>query len=345
MLTVRDIRHQYDKTPVLRDVDLDVRDGEIICLLGESGSGKTTLLRIIAGIEQGYGGKVLLNGQPIDDAPTHKRGFGLMFQEFALFPHMNVGENIAFGLKMRRQSAKEQQKAVASALELVGLRGFEKRDVSQLSGGERQRVALARSLAPEPRLLMLDEPMGSLDAALRDRLVIELRHIIKDIGLTAIYVTHDQQEAYAIADRIAVMNAGRIEQIDTPQRLYHHPKTAFVARFLGLTNIVPVQHFDDSQRQAQTPIGNFAMDKAYDALLLHPDGLHIINGEAAESDLTATMRECVFRGRSYRLSVRVSGKNDNDEVDFTFHVPSLQNLPAIGETIRLRAQRIIGLSA
>jgi len=203
MLSIQNIQRTFDGTPVLRGIDLEVGSGEIVCLLGPSGCGKTTLLRIIAGLETHDTGTLLWKGEALGSVPVHRRGFGLMFQDFALFPHMNVAANIQFGLEMQRISSIELRRRVEEVLKLVNLEGFEARDISQLSGGEKQRVALARSLAPNPQLLMLDEPMGSLDAALRDELVSELHQIIKSLGLTAIYVTHDQKEAFAIADRIA----------------------------------------------------------------------------------------------------------------------------------------------
>ncbi len=301
MLQLHNITHRYGSLAVLQGIDLEVREGEILCLLGPSGCGKTTLLRIIAGLERPSGGDVRLGGRSIIDVPVHRRDFGLMFQDFALFPHMNVADNVAFGLRMRQIPAAERQERVAEALSLVGLSEYARRDVSQLSGGERQRVALARSLAPRPRLLMLDEPMGSLDAALRDRLVVELREIVKSIGLTAIYVTHDQQEAYAVADRIGVMNAGRIEQLDTPQALYCCPRTVFVARFLGLTNIIPVDQAADGH--VTTPLGTFALSAPADAVLLHPDSLSLGAQDGALS-VEGRVIECTFQGAHYRLQVR-----------------------------------------
>ena len=202
MLDIINVTRAFDGQAVLRGINLPVDQGEIVCLLGPSGCGKTTMLRIVAGLEHADGGDVRINGNSIMATPVHQRDFGLMFQDFALFPHMNVAENVGFGLRMRPVA--DDQQRVDEVIRLVGLAGFEQRDVGELSGGERQRVALARSLAPRPRLLMLDEPLGSLDAALRTRLVVELRQIIKQIGLTAIYVTHDQEEAFAIADRIAI---------------------------------------------------------------------------------------------------------------------------------------------
>lgn len=312
MLTISNIARSFGTLDVLRRVSLEVTEGEIVCLLGPSGCGKTTLLRIIAGLDRPNVGDVRIDGQSILDIPTHERGFGLMFQDFALFPHMNVEQNVQFGLRMHHvPRAKAHQRAL-EVLAFVGLEGYEKRSVSQLSGGERQRVALARSLAPNPRLLMLDEPLGSLDAALRERLVIELHAIIKRLGVTAIYVTHDQHEAFAIADRIAVMNAGRIEQIDTPPELYRCPATTFVARFLGFNNIVPVTDFQNNV--ATTPVGAFPLSDKTDALLLHPDGLEIADPEYAGSVMNAVVSEMVFSGGTYRVEA-------THEAGFLFSFP------------------------
>jgi ABC-type Fe3+/spermidine/putrescine transport system ATPase subunit len=311
MLTVRNVARSFDKTPVLRGVDLEVEQGEIVCLLGASGSGKTTLLRVIAGLEMADSGDVLLNRQSIIPVPVYQRDFGLMFQDFALFPHMNVFQNVAFGLRMRGMRRKEQQQRVQEVLELVGLSGFEKRDVAGLSGGERQRVALARSLAPNPRLLLLDEPFGALDASLRERLALEVREIIQNAGLTAIHVTHDQQEAFAIGDRIAIMHRGQIEQIDTPEAIYHQPKTTYVARFLGLSNILR----DGAQ-----------------IVLLHPDG--IMPDERGE--ISGIVRERVFLGDAYRVTM----VRENMET-LTFKA---KEAPPTGETIRVTAERRIRLT-
>ena len=259
MLHAQSIHKQFDGNTVLDDVSLHIEEGEIVCLLGESGSGKTTLLRTIAGLEQSDSGEVLLDGDSLRGKPVHKRPFGLMFQDFALFPHMTVAENVAFGLKMQGIPTEEKTTRVAEMLKLVGLDGFGERSVNELSGGERQRVALARSLAPRPRLLMLDEPLGALDAALRDRLVTELRQIIKQVGLTAIYVTHDQHEAFAIADRIAVMHNGQLAQIATPQQLYQAPATRYVAAFLGFQNMVPVTATHTNH--IETPLGTFPAEE------------------------------------------------------------------------------------
>jgi ABC-type Fe3+/spermidine/putrescine transport system ATPase subunit len=344
MLSAQDVSHAYEHTPVLHGVDLDVEHGEIVCLLGASGSGKTTLLRILAGLEAGYKGHVALNGKHIDRVPAHKRGFGLMFQDFALFPHLSVADNIAFGLKMQNQPQKAQRKAVNAMLELVGLVELADRYVDQLSGGERQRVALARSLAPEPRLLMLDEPLGSLDAALRDRLVVELRQIIKRVNLTTVYVTHDQQEAFAIADRIAIMYDGRIEQVASPQQIYWNPQTRYIAQFLGLNNLVTVQDWDANAHQAQTTLGQFTTThpartgQAPAAILLHPDGLHVVG--PAQAQITGSVQERVFQGRSYRLAVRVEPAHV-----LQLSMLSNQEVPQAGATVGLTCDYIVALGA
>ena len=214
MLQIRGVTKSYGGQDVLQDVSLEFRDAEIVCLLGPSGCGKTTLLRIIAGLDSADRGELLFQGRDLARVPVHERNFGLMFQGYALFPHMSVEQNVAFGLRMR--GSDDVISRTREILTLVGLAGMGARDVSSLSGGEQQRVALARSLAPRPALLMLDEPLASLDAGLRERLMPELRRIFRELKQTVITVTHDQHEANAIADRIAVMNAGRIEQIDSP---------------------------------------------------------------------------------------------------------------------------------
>ncbi len=301
MLEIRGVQRAFAGIPVLRGIDLTINDGEIVCLLGPSGCGKTTLLRIIAGLEKADTGSVLLDHQNIQSVPTHQRGFGLMFQDFALFPHMNVAANVAFGLQMQNLPISDQKVRVRQMLDLVGLSGFDQRDVTQLSGGERQRVALARSLAPNPHLLMLDEPLGSLDAALREELIVELRSIIKQLHLTAIYVTHDQHEAFAIADRIAIMNAGHIEQFATPTYLYQHPATVFVARFLGLDNIIRVK--DKQNGRAITSIGSFPITGSAQHLLLHTDFLKVVPTNTPDS-IPLIIIQSVFQGDSYRLTLQ-----------------------------------------
>jgi len=226
-------QHVGTDNETLSGVTFDIESGEVISVLGSSGSGKTTLLRVIAGLQPASAGKVLCNGADITNVPTHLRGFGLMFQDHALFPHLDVFDNVAFGLRMAKLPKTERRSRVDEVLELVGLSGFGPREVSSLSGGERQRVALARTLAPSPQLLLLDEPMGSLDRVLRDRLVPELGTLIHQLGLTALYVTHDRTEAFGLADRIAVLDEGRLLQLDSPERIESQPVNAHVAQLLG----------------------------------------------------------------------------------------------------------------
>ncbi len=328
MLTLTNITRRFEDHAVLRGIDLDVADGEIVCLLGPSGCGKTTLLRIVAGLETADGGDVLLDGTSITHQPVHTRDFGLMFQEFALFPHLNVIQNVEFGMRMKGMDQTVRQARARQVLDLVGMSGFERRDVALLSGGERQRVALARSLAPNPRLLMLDEPLGSLDAALKERLVVDLRAIIKQVGLTALYVTHDQHEAFVVADRIALMNAGQFEQVGTPMALYQHPETVFAARFLGMNNIVPVDSVSD--HRARTPLGafDFAPDGANPAaLLLHPDGIT----PATDGAISGSVVETIFLGDAYRVDLQTSAG-----VPLTFKLAARDQAPPLpGEIIRV----------
>ncbi len=233
MLTVRGLVVRYGDVVAVDRVDLDIPDGEVVCVLGPSGCGKSSLLRAVAGLEPLGGGTVAWDGADLAGVPPHRRNLGLMFQNHALFQHRDVLGNISFGLRMQRLPAPRIDARAREVLALVGLSGYEHRRVSALSGGEQQRVALARALAPAPRLLMLDEPLGSLDRSLRDRLVLELRDLFVRLGVTALFVTHDHDEAFAIADRVAVMRAGRIEQIGAPEEVWRHPATEFVARFLG----------------------------------------------------------------------------------------------------------------
>src|SRR5919199_1578301 len=239
LLDARSITKSFGDTTVLRGVTFGAAESEIVALLGPSGCGKSTLLRIIAGLEQEYTGTVIFDGRALDAIPVHRRGFGLMFQDFALFPHRTVGQNVAFGPRMQGLDRREIDRRVDETLELVGLRAYRNRTIFELSGGERQRVALARSLAPQPRLLMLDEPLGALDRTLRERLTGELRAIIKAVGLTSVYVTHDQVEAFAVADRIVLMDRGQIVQSGSPIEVYCHPANRFAAQFLGLNNLLP----------------------------------------------------------------------------------------------------------
>jgi thiamine transport system ATP-binding protein len=233
MLRVEALEVRYGDTVALDGVDLVVEDGEVVSVLGPSGSGKSTLLRAVAGLEPPVHGRVVWDGDDLTGVPPHRRQLGLMFQDHTLFPHRDVLGNVAFGLRMHGVPAARAAARAGELLTLVGLAGYEHRRVAELSGGEQQRVALARAIAPAPRLLMLDEPLGSLDRALRERLMVELRDLFTRLGLTSLYVTHDHDEAFALADRVAVMHDGRIEQLGSPVEVWEHPASEFVARFLG----------------------------------------------------------------------------------------------------------------
>jgi thiamine transport system ATP-binding protein len=237
MLRIEDVSVSFDGAAALAGVTLEVAEREVVTVLGPSGSGKSTLLRVIAGLQRADSGRVLLNGRDLASTPAHLRGIGLVFQDHALFHHRDVFGNVAFGLRMRGDAQEQIESRVRELLELVGLAGFERRSVATLSGGEQQRVALARALAPAPRVLLLDEPLGSLDRRLRDRLLEDLEHMFETLEATALYVTHDHSEAFALGDRVAVMREGGIVQVGTPDELWAEPADEDVARFLGLANV------------------------------------------------------------------------------------------------------------
>ena len=238
ILQLRQIRKSFDNTEVLKGIDLEVAQGEFITLLGASGCGKTTTLRIIAGLELPDAGQVILEGQDITNREPNKRDVNTVFQNYALFPHMNVSDNVGYGLKIRKVPKAEIERKVEQALRLVQLEEYGKRMPDQLSGGQKQRIAIARAVINEPKVLLLDEPLGALDLQLRRAMQIELKHLQKKLGITFIYITHDQEEAINMSDRIAVMRDGRIEQIGTPDEIYNHPKTSYVATFVGNANIL-----------------------------------------------------------------------------------------------------------
>jgi putative spermidine/putrescine transport system ATP-binding protein len=232
------VEKRYGDVVAVAGVDLDVRDGEFFSMLGPSGSGKTTTSRMIAGFEQPTAGRILLLGKDVTGVPPFDRDVNTVFQDYALFPHLSVGDNVAYGLMVRKVPKTERTKRVVDALRMVRLEGYEKRKPAQLSGGQRQRVALARALVNRPRVLLLDEPLGALDLKLREEMQIELKAIQQQVGITFIYVTHDQEEALTMSDRLAVFNVGRIEQIGSPAEVYERPKTRFVAGFVGTSNLL-----------------------------------------------------------------------------------------------------------
>ena len=247
LVTLSNISKRFEETTAVTDVSLNVERGEFFGLLGPSGCGKTTTLRMIAGLETPDSGSVAFADRDITRLPPEKRGFGMVFQNYALFPHLNVFENVAFGLRARHKPKTEIAKAVSSALELVQLPGYEKRRVDELSGGQQQRVAIARAIAIEPALLLFDEPLSNLDVALREETRGELRQLVNRLGLTAVYVTHDQEEAFALCDRIGVMMGGRILQTGQPRELYERPAHISVARFLGRNNVVKAMRLSSSR--------------------------------------------------------------------------------------------------
>ncbi len=337
LLEIHHLRKSYPDDWALHDVSFAVAEGERLCLLGPSGCGKTTLLRLIAGLEMPDQGQVLVDGKDITSIPPHLRGFGLMFQEYALFPHKDVFGNVAFGLRMQGLDRETIAVRVAEALDIVGLESFEHRDVNQLSGGERQRVALARSLAPQPRLLMLDEPLGALDRALRERLMDDLPRILHRAGVTTITVTHDQEEAFALADRVVLMRAGRVVQVGTPEEVYRQPGSAWVARFLGLTNLLDAHIVGHGL--VETAIGTFQVpdlgngarySKPHVQLLIRPEAARLEVNGASPNVLHGVVVERSFRGEHYRLGVRHTAG-----VELTFNLPASVALPAPGEPITL----------
>lgn len=351
MLKLENVSKSFGSLQVLKDITLTIEAGEVLALLGASGSGKTTLLRIVAGLEQADEGRVVLNGQDLSQTPVHERGLGMVFQDYALFPHKNVGENVAFGLRMQRWQSERAQERVGELLRLVGLAGYDERPVHELSGGEQQRVALARALAPEPGVLLLDEPLGALDHALRERLLGELRTILNSAEAlsgrrgetTAIYVTHDQAEAFAVADRVALLREGRLEQVDTPVRIYRRPRTAFVARFLGMENLFSGElHVSDEAVTFTCALGELRVAQENvpveitgdEVLLIRPDAARLKSVAAAESsglnEVRGTLTALSFRGRYQEATVRVSSEQAL-ALEFDPGVP----LPGVGKPIVL----------
>lgn len=237
LIDLQNLKKEFDGTPVLRGISLSIKRREFVTLLGPSGCGKTTTLRIIGGFEQPDSGDVFFDGKRLNDVPPYQREINTVFQRYALFPHLNVAENIAFGLHIKKLDRADIKRKTAEMLELVGLRGFENRDVTSLSGGQQQRVAIARALVCEPRVLLLDEPLGALDLQLRRQMQTELKTLQKNLGITFIYITHDQEEALNMSDRIGIMNEGRILQLGTPDDIYERPQTRFAAEFIGQSNI------------------------------------------------------------------------------------------------------------
>jgi ABC-type Fe3+/spermidine/putrescine transport system ATPase subunit len=331
MLEVHHIFKSYEGKPILTDISFKVETGETVCLLGASGSGKSTLLRIIAGLEDADSGSVSFDGQDLSSTPAHLRDFGFVFQDYALFPHLNVSENVAFGLKMRRLPPNEIAERVTNSLEMVSLRGFEKRQVVDLSGGEQQRIALARALATRPRLLMFDEPLGALDRTLREDLLNELRSILHQTNIPAIYVTHDQEEAFAMADRILILHGGKIVREGAPVDVWANPESAFVARFLGLGNV-----FEGKVRGKQKEEG-WKVESGFGVFTVHCEHTHtegdiihlLVRPSLVDEEsniIQGVVTDVIFQQDRFKVSL------DNGLYFY------LSNAPKVGEMIEVRVK-------
>lgn len=305
-VSIRSAAKRYGPVVALDDVSLDVAQGEFVSLLGPSGSGKTTLLGILGGFVQPSAGSVWVGERDITFAPPHKRNIGMVFQSYALFPHMTVGENVAFPLRARREPRSGWARKVADALAMVELRGYEHRRISELSGGQRQRVALARAMVFEPQLILMDEPLSALDKQLRETMQIELRRLHRRLGATIIYVTHDQREALTMSDRVAVLKDGRLVQVDTPEHLYDRPCNAFVASFIGEATLLAVVRVgDDAVSLGDTVLRTaYPLPRAERLLLAAQTEKLVIDAGDAPPDanrLTARVTEVLYQGESLRV--------------------------------------------
>ncbi len=309
-IAAKGIRKNYGAAVVLDGVDMEIAEGEFVSLLGPSGSGKTTFLMVLAGFVLPDSGTLAFGGQSVLGKPPHRRNLGMVFQSHALFPHLSVFENVAFPLRIRRAGEDTIRRKVQGALELVQMAGFEKRRVSQLSGGQSQRVALARAIVYEPKILLMDEPLSALDKQLREHMQVEIRLLHEQLGMTTIYVTHDQREAFTMSDRVAVLDRGRIAQIAPPRELYDRPASAFVAGFVGESSFLPV-----TMEGGIAKVGGMALKTGRPApagaarllLMLRPERLHLV-GEGTDGDLNlfaGTVRHALFQGDSVMIRVRL----------------------------------------
>ena len=309
VIDLKNICKQYDGEPVLKNINLYIRDKEFVTLLGPSGCGKTTTLRMIGGFETPDEGKVLFEGKEINDLPPNKRHINTVFQKYALFPHLNVYENIAFPLRLKKLPEDEIREKVTEMLKMVALSGFENKSVSTMSGGQQQRVAIARALVSHPRVLLLDEPLGALDLKLRKDMQVELKNIQQRIGITFIYVTHDQEEALSMSDTVVVMADGEIQQIGTPTDIYNEPKNAFVADFIGESNIIDgIMLSDYSVRFAGHTFN--CLDKGFDKneqvdVVVRPEDVDVVDPE--KGMLTGQVSAVTFKGVHYEIIVDIKG--------------------------------------
>ncbi len=309
IIRLENVVKSFDGEQILKSINLDIRDKEFITLLGPSGCGKTTTLRIIGGFETPDSGKVYFDGKSVNDVPPHERPVNTVFQKYALFPHLNVYENIAFGPRLRGMEKKELHEKVTKMLEVVNLRGFERRSISTLSGGQQQRVAIARALINEPRVLLLDEPLGALDLKLRKDMQLELKNIQQRTGITFVYVTHDQEEALSMSDTVVVMDNGVIQQIGTPQDIYNEPENAFVADFIGESNIVDGTMLEDyyvsfSGRRFRCLDSGFDKNEPVD-IVVRPEDVDVVSVERGM--LTGTVTSVTFKGVHYEIIVDIGG--------------------------------------
>ena len=309
IISLKDIAVSFDGEPVLQNFNLNIRDGEFVTLLGPSGCGKTTTLRIIGGFVTPDTGDVFFNGKKINDTPAYKREVNTIFQKYALFPHLNVYDNVAFGMRIHKKSEKEIRTAVKGMLEMVNLRGFEHRSVERLSGGQQQRVAIARALVNDPKVLLLDEPLGALDMKLRKDMQVELKKIQQQTGITFLFVTHDQEEALSMSDTVVVMDGGCIQQIGTPQDIYNEPKNAFVADFIGESNIIDgMMHEDFLAEFAGCKFRcvdkGFRKDEPVD-VVIRPEDIDVVAPE--KSPLHGEVTNVTFKGVHNEIIVDVKG--------------------------------------
>ncbi len=329
------VEKKFGDVVAVSGVDLDVRDGEFFSMLGPSGSGKTTTLRMIAGFELPTSGRILLHGNDVTTEPPYERDVNTVFQDYALFPHMTVGDNVGYGLMIRKVDKKSRQARVTDALAMVRLSGYEKRKPGQLSGGQRQRVALARALVNRPRVLLLDEPLGALDLRLREDMQIELKSIQQEVGITFIYVTHDQGEALTMSDRLAVFSAGRIEQIGTPAEVYEHPQTEFVAGFVGTSNLLS----GDAAKNVFGESGTFSVrpEKIRVCALDEQPG-------ADESSSLGVISKVIYLGPETRLLVDLDGGGQLSVMQQNMTTESSEALSLEGRKVRLTWKRLHNLA-
>jgi putative spermidine/putrescine transport system ATP-binding protein len=329
-LRLENIRKLFGETVAVAGIDLEIADGEFFSMLGPSGSGKTTTLRMIAGFERPTEGRILLHGRDVVGVPPFDRDVNTVFQDYALFPHMNVADNVAYGLMVHRVARSERDRRVAAVLRMVRLEGFDRRRPSQLSGGQRQRVALARALVNQPRVLLLDEPLGALDLKLREEMQIELKAIQQEVGITFVYVTHDQEEALTMSDRLAVFNAGRIEQVGSPADVYERPTSPFVAGFVGTSNLLRGE-------VARAVIGSDGL------FTVRPEKIRIIPVDTPvahdEASAVGRIEQVVYLGSDTRYIVALDAGGELVVTQQNLETSSMEALAARGRAVRLAWKR------